>query len=209
MSVTVHYTVHRAIVAAENKGDRSTPGSEWTASMNSKMEGNGHRVNLVQYRRVNGKWQFVSVVKANGKPNPRLVLIDGEPTSYKGGANFFLDWREDGKRKRKSIGDSPRAALDEWQKATGVANGSIDSDPEPPTEETIKSLSVEDGVKQYLKTVKATKGAATHRAYRTDLTWAKKHLTRNIVSRIDRSDLITLFASDVSRASIRTRSTNA
>jgi hypothetical protein len=37
----------------------------------------GHAVNLKQYRRIDGKWQFVPVVKQNGKPNPKLVLING------------------------------------------------------------------------------------------------------------------------------------
>ena len=157
-----------------------------------------HRINLTQYRRVNGKWQFVPIVKANGKPDPRLVLVGGEPTSYKGGGNFFLDWREggrNGRRLRKSVGNSPRAALDEWYRATGITNGSLEPEPEPSTEETLKSLSVNDAIEQYLKTVKATKGAATHQAYCTDLNWAKKHLSRSIVARIDRTDLINIFAS--------------
>jgi hypothetical protein len=36
----------------------------------------GHKANLKQYRAINGKWQFVPVVKADGKPKPQLVLID-------------------------------------------------------------------------------------------------------------------------------------
>jgi hypothetical protein len=47
---------------------------------------------------VNGKWQFVPVVKIEGKPKPQRVLIDGEPKSWKGGGEFFLEWYEDGKR---------------------------------------------------------------------------------------------------------------
>jgi hypothetical protein len=31
----------------------------------------GQAVNLKQYRRLDGKWQFVPVVKENGKPNQR------------------------------------------------------------------------------------------------------------------------------------------
>jgi len=66
----------------------------------SKMNvdsGYGHKqVNLLQYRRVDGRWQFIRVVRKNGKPDPRLVLIDGEPASSKGG-HFYLAWREEGK----------------------------------------------------------------------------------------------------------------
>ena len=37
----------------------------------------GGNANLKQYRAVNGKWQFVPVVKRNGKPKPELALIEG------------------------------------------------------------------------------------------------------------------------------------
>jgi hypothetical protein len=46
------------------------------------METKRHPVNLKQYRKVNGKWQFVPVARdAEGVPVPRLVVIDGEPTA--------------------------------------------------------------------------------------------------------------------------------
>jgi integrase/recombinase XerD len=156
-----------------------------------------HKVNLTQYRRVNGRWQFVPVVKKDGKPNPKLVLIGGEPASYKGGGDFYLDWREGGrrgKRKRSPVGDSPRAALDAWHQATGEANGSIEPEPDLPTDGSAEGVSVDVAIAQYLKTVKATKGGATYSAYSTDLRWARRYLTRNLVSRIDRNDLIDLFA---------------
>ena len=54
------------------------------------------QVNLVQYRRLGDRWQFVPVVRKNGKPDPRLILTNGEPTSSKGG-HSYLAWREDGK----------------------------------------------------------------------------------------------------------------
>jgi hypothetical protein len=49
----------------------------------------GHPVNLRQYRRLDGKWQFVPVVKQNGKPTPELVLINGKPVSSKGGILYL------------------------------------------------------------------------------------------------------------------------
>jgi hypothetical protein len=44
------------------------------------MDGEGQKrhkqsVNLVQYRRIGERWQFVPVVRQNGKPNPKLILI--------------------------------------------------------------------------------------------------------------------------------------
>ena len=54
------------------------------------METKRHPVDLKQYRKVTGKWQFVPVVKQNGKPNPKLVIVNGEPVSSKGGT-FYLE----------------------------------------------------------------------------------------------------------------------
>lgn len=194
IAVTVHPTVHRAKFAPEIVGARSARTSEWTVTVDSSEN---HRVNLVQYRRVGDRWQFVPVVKKDGKPNPKLVLVGGEPASYKGGGDFYLDWREggrNGKRKRKSVGHSPRAALDAWHQAAGEANGSIRPEAEIPDREHAEGISIDAAIAQYLKTVHATKGDATYRAYSTDLRWARQLLTRNLVSRIDRNDLINLFA---------------
>ena len=44
----------------------------------------GRKANLKQYRAVNGKWQFVPVVRVNGEPRPDLVLIGGKPQRSKG-----------------------------------------------------------------------------------------------------------------------------
>jgi hypothetical protein len=52
----------------------------------------GRKANLKQYRAVNGKWQFVPVVRMDGRPRPDRVLIDGKPERSKGGA-FYLEWR--------------------------------------------------------------------------------------------------------------------
>ena len=41
-----------------------------------------HPVNLKQYRKVEGKWQFVPVARdPKGNPDPRLVMLDSEPVA--------------------------------------------------------------------------------------------------------------------------------
>jgi len=95
----------------------------------------GRKANLKQYRSVNGRWQFVPVVKSEGKPKPQLVLIDGKPESSKGGGKFYLEWYEDGKRKTKIAGSSPREALDAWQLQSGILAGKAEA-PDEPTEDT-------------------------------------------------------------------------
>ena len=56
------------------------------------MEAKRHPVNLKQYRKVNGKWQFVPDVRdAQGNPDPRLILLNGPSVSSKGGT-FSLEF---------------------------------------------------------------------------------------------------------------------
>jgi hypothetical protein len=63
--------------------------------MDSKQR---HPVNLKQYRKLDGKWQFVPVAReAKGKPVPRLVLPNSEPGSSKCNT-FTLDFSEKERR---------------------------------------------------------------------------------------------------------------
>ena len=148
------------------------------------------QVNLVQYRRLGDRWQFVRVVRKNGKPDPRLVLIDGEPTSSKGG-HFYLAWREDGKLTRKAVGSSPRGALDAWHLKAGILAGHVEPEPEA---ETAENKTIDVAITDYLRDVKATKSVETYRAYKHDLALFRIHCGKHLVSRLDRSDVMVLFA---------------
>jgi integrase len=161
------------------------------------MDTKSRRINLTQKQKAkNGKWQFYPVQWDGTKPDPRLIIIDEEAASWKGGGAFFLDWRQGGKRKRKLVGKAPREALDAWRKATGVANGSIPDDRTGTTDGTANKtgISIQEGIKQYLEAVEATKGAGTHSSYETCLRWAEQHITKHFVYRLDRNDLLRLFA---------------
>jgi integrase len=153
----------------------------------------GRKANLKQYRSVNGKWQFVPVVKFEDKPKPQLVLIDGKPKSWKGGGKFYLEWYEYGKRKTKIAGTSPREALDAWQLKTGELSGNVEAQEDPIEETDDTVVTVDAAIEKYLKEVKATKGKATLSAYARDLRWFRKHCSKDYVARVNRDDIITLF----------------
>jgi hypothetical protein len=129
------------------------------------MDTKNHRVNLSQKRKAqDGQWQFYPVQRAGNKPDPRLIILHGEPASWKGEGAYFLDWREGGKRTRRQVGKSPREALDAWRKATGVATGSIPADvSETDGAMDTPGISIEAGIKQCLDAVEATKGARNTR----------------------------------------------
>jgi site-specific recombinase XerD len=153
--------------------------------------GYGHKqVNLVQYRRLDGRWQFIRVVRKNGKPDPRFVLINEEPTSSKGG-RFYLVWREEGKLKRQAVGSSPREALNAWHVKTGILAEHVEGESES---ETAENKTIDAAIAEYLLDVKATKSAATYMAYKRDLKWFRKNCKKYLVSRLDRSDAMMMFA---------------
>ena len=54
--------------------------------------------------------------------------------------------------------------------------------------------SIQDGIEQYLEAVKATKGDGTYSSYKTCLRWAQRHITKHLVYRLNRNDLLILFA---------------
>ena len=89
------------------------------------MDSKSGKANLKQYRRIGERWQFVPVVKQDGRPNPKLVLINGEPASSKGGT-FYAEWRENGKRKQRPCGTTPREALDAWHLQRGILSGVVE-----------------------------------------------------------------------------------
>ena len=77
-----------------------------------------------------------------------------------------------------------------------MANGSIPDDAAETTDEAkdTPGISIEVGINQYLEAVEATKGLGTHSSYKTCLTWAKRHITKHLVNRLNRNDLLGLFA---------------
>ena len=72
------------------------------------------------------------MVKVNGRPKPELVIIDGKPRRSTGGT-FHLDWRENGQRRTRPVGTSPREALDAWQLQSGIFAGEIEAPEEEPS----------------------------------------------------------------------------
>jgi hypothetical protein len=74
----------------------------------------GRKTHLKKYLPYAGKWQFFPVAKVNGRPKPEVVLIDGKPIKGTTGT-FYLQWRENGVRRTRPVGSTPREALDAWQ----------------------------------------------------------------------------------------------
>jgi integrase/recombinase XerD len=156
------------------------------------METKRHPVNLKQYRKLNGKWQFVPVARdANGDPDPRLILLNGHSVNSKGGT-FYLDYKENGTRRQTVVGTNAREARDAWRRKLAILKGEIESDPEtdgaPDAGQTI-----DEAIASFLTEVEATKGIRTFRQYRAELEWFRRNCRKRYVAELDRSDAMRLF----------------
>lgn len=132
------------------------------------------------------------MVNVNGRPKPELFIIDGKQRRGTGGT-FYLDWRENGQRRTRSVGTSPREALDAWQLQSGIFAGEIEA-PEEEPKAAFASTTIRAAIESYLAEVKATKGDATWRAYSADLAWFQKVSKKHYVDHLGRSDAMKLFA---------------
>ena len=87
----------------------------------------GESVNLNQYRRLEGKWQFLPAVKRHGKLNRKLILNDGEPVSLKEGV-FSLDRRQltaTGQRVFQLLADGRHCSPTRGHRDEGTQGGSV------------------------------------------------------------------------------------
>jgi hypothetical protein len=144
----------------------------------------GRKTHLKKYLSRKGKWQFFPVVNVNGRPKPELVIIDGKPRRGTSGT-FYLDWRENGQRRTRSVGTSPREALDARQLQSSIFADEIEA-PEEEPKAASSSTTIRAAVESYLAEVKATKGDATWRAYSADVAWFQKVSKKHYVDQLRR-----------------------
>lgn len=166
------------------------------------------KVNLKKYLAIDGKWQFVPVLKINARPRPETVIVGGQAVQGTTGT-YYVEWRENGKRVQKPVGTSPREALDAWRTRIAILDGAIEAPEETGDPLPMDHVSIESAVKTYLTEIRGTKTEGTYDAYRADLDWFKATLKRASVGKVTRTDIMHLFAAGrnegLSQASINRR----
>jgi integrase len=150
------------------------------------------RVNIIKYIKHNECWRFAPVVKRpNGNIHWDHVLIEGKAQQHAEG-KYFIEWREGGSRRRKSVGTIPSQVLTEAQRQRALldamAAGIEISDPEPRPDS--RQLLVTDAIERYLRDVKMNKAESTHRHYRHTLDLFKQSLAKSSIDVIDRDDIM-------------------
>jgi len=70
------------------------------------------RVNILKKVKLDNSWRFAPLKQdANNRIAWNVVLIDGNEEIHKEGT-FYIEWYDDGRRKRKSVGKHPHEVLE-------------------------------------------------------------------------------------------------
>jgi len=150
------------------------------------------RVNITKYIKHDGQWRFAPVARrASGSIHWDHVLVDGISIHHPEG-KYFIEWREDGARRRRSVGTIPSEVLGEAQrqrafldaKAAGIEVA------EGENQRATRQLLVPDAVKRYLRDIKMNKAESTYNHYNHALTLFKKSLSKATVDAVDRDDMM-------------------
>jgi integrase/recombinase XerD len=132
------------------------------------------------------------VLSANGRVKPELVLVNGQPERHSEGA-YYLEWRENGKRVRLSIGkDAATATARRLQKEAelNARNNGVAIAPDGQN----GHRSVAAAVTDFLEETKLTKKPKTLAAYTTALNYFTESCPKVDLEDIDRRDLLKFAA---------------
>jgi integrase/recombinase XerD len=132
------------------------------------------------------------VLSANGRVKPDLVLVNGQPERHPEGA-YYLEWRENGKRIRLSIGkDAATATARRLQKEAelNARNNGVTIAPDGQN----GHRSVAAAVTDFLDETKLTKKPKTLAAYTTALSYFQESCPKISLEDINRNDLLKFSA---------------
>ena len=150
------------------------------------------RVNIIKYVKHADRWRFAPVVKRpNGNIHWDYVLIDGTAQQHLEG-KYFIEWREDGARRRKSVGTIPSDILAEAQRQRALLDAKAAGIDVAKTESTpaARQLLVADAAERYLRDVQMNKAASTFRHYSHCLGLFKQSLAKASMDAIDRDEMM-------------------
>ena len=140
------------------------------------------RVNIVKQVKVEGKWTLRSIPKKKSGHYDWAALPDGD---------YFVEWREDGQRRRQPAGNTAAQAMEEQRRkrhelearSLGLApqNGTSVPAAEPPS---LRKL-----IDRYLDQIKTLKKPNTHRKYEAVLTRFANTFDRRTLDSISTEEL--------------------
>jgi len=136
----------------------------------------GLKINLVKYVKDGDRWKFVPVnFFSNGR-------IKHDPRS----GTFYLDWRENGKRKRKAVSDDPTEALAEYQRHEHKLALGLDTK----GEKTAPTHDLKETVESFLAEKKEHSPKKTYSAFYSALNYFLAACGKSTLEALERNDLL-------------------
>jgi integrase len=132
------------------------------------------------------------VLSANGRVRPDVVIVDGKEERHPEGA-YYIEWRDNGKRIRLSVGTDPQDAgaqrIRKEAELNAINNGvAIAQDGQQ------NGHSLTGAIADYLDEVKLSKKPKTHSAYSTALAYFAESCHKLTVQDVTRKDMLAFAA---------------
>jgi len=153
------------------------------------MRTGGYSVNLTKRVQTDEGLRYCRVAESpNGRIKPDQVLINGKPEKHPEGA-YYLEWRENGKRVRLSVGKDAQEAAARRQRKQAELNA-VESGVSVLPENGDRQRSVAAAVAGFLEETELTKKPKTIAAYTTALNYFTQSCRKLYLHEIERYDLL-------------------
>jgi len=147
------------------------------------------KVNLTKRIKTQNGLRYCPIVESgNGRAKPDYVVVDGKQERHTEGA-YYLEWRENGKRRRLSVGKNAGEAMAQRLRKEAELNARNCGVAVVPTS-TNGKRSLAGAVAEYLEETMLSKKPKTHAAYSTALAYFQESCTKMNLEDIERKDLL-------------------
>jgi site-specific recombinase XerD len=132
------------------------------------------------------------VLSPNGRVKSDLVLVNGKPEKHPEGA-YYLEWRENGKRVRLSVGKDAQDAATRRQRKEAELNA-LNNGVSVLSENGNGHRSIATAVAAFLEETELTKKPKTLAAYTTALNYFTESCHKQHLNEVERKDLLKFSA---------------
>jgi len=151
-------------------------------------------VNLTKRVKTNNGTRYCPLVlSANGRVKPDFVIVNGQPERHAEGS-YYLEWRENGRRVRLSVGKDAADAAARRQSKEAELNARNNGVAVVPDSGENGHRSIAAAVAEFLEEIELTKKPKTLAAYKTTLNYFTESCPKLFVNDIERKDLLKFSA---------------
>jgi integrase len=146
------------------------------------------RINILKYVKIDDKWRFAPAQTQNNKLKLDWVLVDGKTERHAEGT-YYIEWYENGIRRRQSVKDSAEVLEQSRRKAIELDAGKAGI--EIAESEEGERIRVRDAVAAYLKEIEPPqREPKTYKAYKHCLELFAQTCRKTYLQEVTRDDLL-------------------